>query len=63
VIGYQIRLMHDDGSLAMIYVTECRDDNDARRTAQAMLTRQFEKVEVWRDLECVHTARSPFALQ
>ena len=63
MIGYQIRLMHDDGSLAMIYVTEYRDDNDARQTAQAMLAGQFEKVEVWRDLECVHAARSPFALQ
>jgi len=63
MIGYQIRLMHDDGSLALIYMTSCLNDDDARHTADKLLTNNIEKVEVWRDSECVHKARSPLALQ
>ena len=61
--GYQFRLMHDDGSLAMIYVTDCLNDDHARRTANDLLVRDFDKVEVWRDFECVHKGRSPLAPQ
>jgi hypothetical protein len=63
MIGYQIRLMHDDGSLALIYVTTCLNDDQARRMAEELMTNDIGKVEVWHDLECVHKGRSPHALQ
>lgn len=63
MIGYHIRFMHDDGSLAMVYVTTCVNDDQARQVADKMLTYDFDKVEVWRDLECVHQSRSRYALQ
>lgn len=63
MIGYHMRFMHDDGSLAMIYITACRNDDQARQVADEMLSQDFDKVEVWRDLECIHRSRSPLALQ
>lgn len=62
--SYTIRLMHDDGSLAMIYVTACPSDDQARNTADDIVKdKSFERAEVWRDLECVHRIRSPYAVQ
>lgn len=63
MIGYQIRLMHDDGSLALNYVATCLSDDHARRMADEMLTSDIGKVEVWREFECVHRGRSQSALQ
>ena len=46
---YEIRYLHDDGALSLVYKTACPDDVSARRLAQQMLPSNCARFEIWSD--------------
>jgi hypothetical protein len=44
---YEIRYLHGDGSLSLVYKTVCDNDAGARRAAQKMLPANCARYEIW----------------
>jgi hypothetical protein len=57
VNDYEIRFVRADGRVALVYVTPCRNDLDAKAAADTMMCAEFGAAEIWRDLEHVATLR------
>lgn len=53
--NYEIRYMHDDNSLALIYKTTCSDDETATWTAKKMMPKSCARYEIWTDANRVET--------
>ena len=56
-ITYKIRYGRSDGTLACFIVIARANDAAAVRLAHSLQNTSYERVEVWRDEQCVHAAR------
>jgi hypothetical protein len=55
VSEYEFRFVREGGRLALVCVTHCQNDLDARVAAQMMMQPEFETAEIWRGLERITT--------
>ena len=44
---YEIRLLNGDGGMAIFYVTQCMDDDDAKNQILRMNGKNYERYELW----------------
>jgi hypothetical protein len=49
---YEIRFLKADGTVSLMFVTNCVDDEHARETAVRMMRPEFARFEVWRGQTC-----------
>jgi hypothetical protein len=52
---YTIRYVKPGGGLALVYMTACTSDGDARKTALQMLAPDYDGFEIWHGAQCVET--------
>jgi len=52
LVDYEICFIRESGRVALIHVTACNDDIDAKAAAEKLMRPEFTKVEIWRGLEC-----------
>jgi len=45
---YEVRFFNADGSVSLLFVTNCADDDAARETALKMFARELKPFEIWR---------------
>lgn len=49
---YEIRFLKADGTVSLMFVTNCVSDEHARETAVRMMRPEFASFEVWRGQTC-----------
>ncbi|HEY1631736.1 MAG TPA: hypothetical protein VGF56_10480 [Rhizomicrobium sp.] len=48
-LAYEIRLLNRSGGLAMIYMTQCLNDEDARERVRRIADATYDRFEIWQE--------------
>jgi hypothetical protein len=57
--AYEIRLLHEDGSTALLYITQCTSDEDAMSRIRRIADARYDRYEIWQDFRKVDEGPRP----